>query len=414
MQDHVKLRLAHDVILELRRGIAMVHDALADPARPRQSVGEVAAWWRDYADHAIASLKMSAPGTQIVSDAPVAVCHICDIAGCRHIREARRAEFEAKGSALLEAEVAAMQAECGPDVMQVAARQLAKLRAGHWDEQQATGDGKALIALSVPSGQQDHVDRLSAKAGQVRVKPLEWTARYAKYDGGKEHYGTGIFGHWYCVKREKGGVWSIMCHIGGHVCHLPPSKTLEAAKAAAQADYEARILAALDLTPPPAVTVQKAAAVPKKPDGSGIIIAAEGEFSLEEGRCEKHATQEPVALTYTNWRGETSVRSIIPRGVWFGSTEWHPEPQWLLRAWDTEKDAERDFALKDFGQPAPAAQAGQEPVAWLCEERQPMVNGWFIRLMREQPDDSERYRNVTPLYAPEISPAMKAKMRGGM
>ena len=53
-------------------------------------------------------------------------------------------------------------------------------------------------------------------------------------------------------------------------------------------------------------------------------------------------------LVYTNWRGETSERTITPMHVWFGATDWHPEPQWLLRAWDHERNAERDFALKDF------------------------------------------------------------------
>lgn len=60
----------------------------------------------------------------------------------------------------------------------------------------------------------------------------------------------------------------------------------------------------------------------------------------------------PVTLTYTNWKGETAQRTIIPRRVWWGSTEWHPEPQWLLTAFDVGKEAERDFALKDFDQPA--------------------------------------------------------------
>lgn len=59
----------------------------------------------------------------------------------------------------------------------------------------------------------------------------------------------------------------------------------------------------------------------------------------------------PITLTYTNWKGETAQRTIIPRRVWWGSTEWHPEPQWLLTAFDVDKEAERDFALKDFGQP---------------------------------------------------------------
>ncbi|WP_210246253.1 hypothetical protein [Aureimonas fodinaquatilis] len=64
-------------------------------------------------------------------------------------------------------------------------------------------------------------------------------------------------------------------------------------------------------------------------------------------------TGQAVTLTYTNWRGETDARSIVPITVWFGSTDWHPEPQWLLKAFDVAKEAERDFALKDFGHPAP-------------------------------------------------------------
>jgi len=58
---------------------------------------------------------------------------------------------------------------------------------------------------------------------------------------------------------------------------------------------------------------------------------------------------EPVTLTYTNWKGDTRPRTIIPKGLRFGSTNWHPEPQWLLLALDTEKHALREFALKDFG-----------------------------------------------------------------
>lgn len=72
---------------------------------------------------------------------------------------------------------------------------------------------------------------------------------------------------------------------------------------------------------------------------------------------------EPVTLTYTNWRGETAARTLIPLYVWFGSTEWHPEPQWLLRATDIDKGAERDFALKDFGAPAALAKFAKECLA---------------------------------------------------
>ncbi|MVA91571.1 hypothetical protein GOZ80_05990 [Agrobacterium vitis] len=60
---------------------------------------------------------------------------------------------------------------------------------------------------------------------------------------------------------------------------------------------------------------------------------------------------EPITLTYTNYRGEISERTILPKNIWFGSTEWHPEPQWLLTAFDLGKQTVRDFALKDFGKP---------------------------------------------------------------
>ena len=55
-----------------------------------------------------------------------------------------------------------------------------------------------------------------------------------------------------------------------------------------------------------------------------------------------------VRINYTNWRGETANRTIVPIEVWFGSTEWHTEEQWLLKALDIAKNTERDFALKDI------------------------------------------------------------------
>ncbi|WP_287206617.1 hypothetical protein [Mesorhizobium sp.] len=56
-----------------------------------------------------------------------------------------------------------------------------------------------------------------------------------------------------------------------------------------------------------------------------------------------------LKVHYTNWRGETSLRTITPSSVYYGSSEWHPEPQWLLTAYDHDKLAVRDFALKGFG-----------------------------------------------------------------
>ena len=58
-------------------------------------------------------------------------------------------------------------------------------------------------------------------------------------------------------------------------------------------------------------------------------------------------SKEAVAILYTNYRGETSVRKIVPKRIWFGKTDWHPEHQWILEAFDLEKGANRGFAMKD-------------------------------------------------------------------
>ncbi len=55
-----------------------------------------------------------------------------------------------------------------------------------------------------------------------------------------------------------------------------------------------------------------------------------------------------VKVIYTNWRGETAERSIIPVSISWGTTEWHPQEQWLLKVWDIERQAYRDYALKDI------------------------------------------------------------------
>lgn len=67
------------------------------------------------------------------------------------------------------------------------------------------------------------------------------------------------------------------------------------------------------------------------------------------------AIGEPARITYTNYRGETAERTITPKRAWYGISEWHPEPQWFLTAFDHDKNADRDFALIDFGHSRPCA-----------------------------------------------------------
>ena len=56
---------------------------------------------------------------------------------------------------------------------------------------------------------------------------------------------------------------------------------------------------------------------------------------------------QPIKVRYKNWRGEVAVRTIIPQRVYWGSTEWHPEEQWLLEVIDIDTHVMRVFAMAD-------------------------------------------------------------------
>jgi len=58
-------------------------------------------------------------------------------------------------------------------------------------------------------------------------------------------------------------------------------------------------------------------------------------------------TGESLKFKYKNWQGVVGVRNVKPIQVWYGKTEFHKEKQWFLKAQDLDKNAERDFALKD-------------------------------------------------------------------
>jgi predicted DNA-binding transcriptional regulator YafY len=55
-----------------------------------------------------------------------------------------------------------------------------------------------------------------------------------------------------------------------------------------------------------------------------------------------------IQFEYTNYKGEASTRTIVPLGIRFGYTEWHPQEQYLLNAYDCNKREGREFAMKDI------------------------------------------------------------------
>lgn len=72
-------------------------------------------------------------------------------------------------------------------------------------------------------------------------------------------------------------------------------------------------------------------------------------MKYKRGVTEDHGKAEwPLVIEYKNWRGETSTRHIFPRKTYFGSNQYHKEPQWLLEAWDINKGVMRTFAMRDM------------------------------------------------------------------
>jgi len=81
-----------------------------------------------------------------------------------------------------------------------------------------------------------------------------------------------------------------------------------------------------------------------------------------------------LVIRYRNWKGEISDRRIEPGRLYFGTTEHHPERQWLLHVFDFDKRDYRTFAVKDIiswsaatTEPvAPAASRAVEPICEKC------------------------------------------------
>lgn len=57
----------------------------------------------------------------------------------------------------------------------------------------------------------------------------------------------------------------------------------------------------------------------------------------------------PLFFKYKNYKGIIKNYYVQPERVWFGSTSYHPENQYLLTAWDLEDNQiKKDFAVKDI------------------------------------------------------------------
>ncbi|QWU14226.1 hypothetical protein SAMN04487895_101517 [Paenibacillus sophorae] len=57
---------------------------------------------------------------------------------------------------------------------------------------------------------------------------------------------------------------------------------------------------------------------------------------------------QAIKFSYTNWKGESGTRRAVYMSIYHGSTEYHPETQWLMEAHDLDKHATRIFAMRDM------------------------------------------------------------------
>jgi hypothetical protein len=55
-----------------------------------------------------------------------------------------------------------------------------------------------------------------------------------------------------------------------------------------------------------------------------------------------------LRFRYKNWRGVTANRIARFEALVYASTEWHRQPQWLIRAIDLDTGETRLFALQDM------------------------------------------------------------------
>ncbi len=69
---------------------------------------------------------------------------------------------------------------------------------------------------------------------------------------------------------------------------------------------------------------------------------------------------QAVRILYTNYKGQTGERTIIPRRLWLGETQWHPGMQLLVDAFDVEKQMDRSFAIRDIHKVLPPTASPNE------------------------------------------------------
>lgn len=94
--------------------------------------------------------------------------------------------------------------------------------------------------------------------------------------------------------------------------------------------------------------------------------------SIALGNIDPNGVMKDHALSfyYFNYQGKYSQRLALPLRVAFSCTPYHKKPQWLLEAWDIEKDALRTFAMADMFH----VEQANSDVEWFAQENIKLYN----------------------------------------
>lgn len=65
-------------------------------------------------------------------------------------------------------------------------------------------------------------------------------------------------------------------------------------------------------------------------------------------KLEERKSGMPMSFIYTNYKGETCKRHVVPSGVFFGTAQFHEKRQWLFTGYDRQKEAIRVYAVNDI------------------------------------------------------------------
>lgn len=124
-------------------------------------------------------------------------------------------------------------------------------------------------------------------------------------------------------------------------------------------------------------------------DASSVGGASATPMTLRDD-IRKAREETSITMRYTNYRGETAMRTIRPIALRHGTTPWHPQPGYLLTAFCTDKHERRDFALKDcdFTASPQMADAYEE----LCEMAGELAE--LLQMAVEQPLDADEKRDA--------------------